>query len=265
MKITNRIDEKLTELKQKSRIGLMTHVVIGYPSLDATVQIVKAMAQNGADFIELQIPFSDPLADGVTIMRACEKSLENGTKVKDAFIVAKKLSSEVSLPLLFMAYFNTVFKYGIERFIMDSKQAGISGLIVPDMPIDEEANEHFFSACKKFNLYNIQVISPASTDKRLKKNAKIASGFVYCTARQGITGVKDELSPDLTSYLKKVRSFFSIPIAVGFGISKKEHVQSLSKHADIAVVGSAIIDIINTSKPFEIEQNVAKFLGNLMP
>src|SRR3989338_1642801 len=124
---------------------LMTHVVIGYPTLIDTVKIVKTMADCGVDMIELQIPFSDPLADGPTIMRACEKSLENGTKVNDAFVLMKKLSGKVKIPLLFMAYYNTVFKYGTEKFCLDAKNAGAYGLIVPDMPIDEENQEHFYS------------------------------------------------------------------------------------------------------------------------
>jgi tryptophan synthase alpha subunit len=131
---------------------LMTHVIIGYPSLKTTESIVKIMADNGADFIELQIPFSDPLADGPTIMRACEKSLENGTKVKDAFLLMKKLTKEAKIPILFMAYYNNVLKYGTEQFCRDAKVCGAYGLIVPDMPVDEESHEHFYEYCKKYNL-----------------------------------------------------------------------------------------------------------------
>ncbi len=243
---------------------LMTHVVIGYPSLEATVKIVKTMEKSGVDIIELQIPFSDPLADGPTIMRACEKSLENGTKVKDAFKIMRRLTSQVKIPLLFMAYFNTVFKYGVSKFCHDAKKAGVYGLIVPDMPVDEEGEEHFFAACKKNNLHNIQVISPASTDERLKKNAEVENGFVYFTSRQGTTGAKNELDPNLISNLKRVRKFFSVPIAVGFGISKKAHLEKLVPYVDITVVGSAIIDIINKSRPEKIEKNVKQFINQFV-
>lgn len=259
----NRLQEKLEEIKQQKKLGLMTHMVVGYPSLEKTISLVKAMEKAGADMVELQIPFSDPLADGPTIMRACEASLINGTKVKDAFVVAKKLSKEVSVPILFMAYYNTVFRYGTEKFCRDAKEAGISGLIVPDMAIEEESCEHFLQFCKKYEMNNIQVVSPSSTDARLRKNAKVANGFVYVTARQGVTGAKDELDINLTSFLKKVRKYFTIPIAVGFGISKKEHVVSLRDHADMAIVGSAIIDVINRSKETEIEKNVASFIKEL--
>lgn len=243
-------------------IKLMTHVVIGYPSLKDTVKIVKTMTRQGIDMIELQIPFSDPLADGPTIMWACEKSLANGTKVKDAFIVMKQLSNQVSIPLLFMSYYNIVFKYGVEKFCQDAENSGAYGLIVPDMPIDEENEEHFFAACKKYHLHNIQVISPASTDERLRKNAKVESGFVYFTAHQGITGVKNKLNPNLISNLRKIRKFFSVPIAVGFGISKKEHIDKLKDSADIFVVGSAIIDLIEDNKDGYLNK-IVNFIGKL--
>jgi tryptophan synthase alpha chain len=244
---------------------LMTHVVVGYPTLKDTVNIVKAMANAGVDIIELQIPFSDPLADGPTIMKACERALENGTKVKDAMTVMKSLSRQVSIPLFFMAYYNTIFRYGTDRFCFDAKTSGAAGLIVPDMALEEESTEHFIASCKKYSLHNIQVVSPASTDKRLAKNADVASGFVYATARQGITGAKNTLDPQLRSYIANVKKYFSVPVAVGFGISKKEHINALKGHADIAVLGSAIIDILNCSKPDEYQKNIHAFLTSLRP
>jgi len=259
----NSIDKKVLEIKKRNRIGLMTHVVVGYPSLEDTVTVVKAMADAGADFVELQIPFSDPLADGPTIMRACEESLAGGTKVKDAFTVMKKISAAVSIPLLFMAYYNTVFRYGVEKFCKDSKAAGASGLIVPDMPLDEEKYEHFYQFAKESGLYPITVISPASTTDRLIKNAQVAGGFVYCTARQGTTGAKTELDPTLRAYLNKVKNIFSTPIAVGFGISKKEHIHALQGNADIAIVGSAIIDVIKNNDKKSRLDAVKQFINNL--
>jgi tryptophan synthase alpha subunit len=259
----NKIDQKLVEIKKKKGIGLMTHVVVGYPSLHETISIVKTMAENGADFIELQIPFSDPLADGPTIMRACEESLANGTKVKDAFIIMKKLSDDVSVPLLFMSYYNIVFRYGVEKFCRDAKEAGASGLIVPDMPIDEEQYEHFYAFAKKFDLYVIHVIAPASTLERLKKNAALAKGFIYCTARQGVTDAKKELDPAISSYLQKVRKYFSIPVAVGFGISTKERVSSLKNKADIAIIGSALIDVVRETEKNKRTEAVRNFLKDL--
>lgn len=264
----NKIDEQLNKIKQQNRLGLMTHVVVGYPSLEETVELVKVMYTSGVDFVELQIPFSDPLADGPTIMKACEDSLKNGTKVKDAFEIASKLSSEIQIPLIFMAYFNNVFQYGIKKFCEDAQKAGISGLIIPDFPLEEEENEHLGEYTKKNGMHLIRVLSPASTDERLQKNSKIASGFIYFTARQGITGAKSELDPKLIQNLKNVKKFINLPLAVGFGISKKAHVDSLKGSAEmnkffaaqIAVVGSAILDIINKSEGKDYLGKVKDFL-----
>jgi|SRR6185369_104574 len=260
----NKLDTKLQEMKRRKTIGIMAHVVVGYPSIEETIATVKTMETSGVDIVELQIPFSDPLADGPTIMKACEKSLENGTRVKDAFVIMKQLSSEVSMPLLFMAYYNSIFNYGVKRFCRDAKTAGATGLIIPDMPLDEENEEHFYKYCKQYDLHTIQVLSPASNEQRLKKNATAANGFVYCTARQGTTGVKEQLDPNLGKYLQKMSKYFSVPIAVGFGISKKEHIKSIGSNADIAVIGSAVIDLMNTSKKEEIQKNVKRFFTELM-
>ncbi len=259
----NKIDKKLEEIASRKKIGLMTHVVVGYPSLDETITIVKTMAQNGVDFVELQIPFSDPLADGTTIMKACEESLANGTKVSDAFTAMRTLSKEVSIPLLFMSYYNTVFRYGVEKFCKDAKDAGASGLIVPDMPIDEEEQEGFYKFAKHYDLHTIQVVSPASTEERLKKNSHFANGFVYCTARQGTTGAKTKLDPMLVAYLKRVKRFISTPLAVGFGISKREHIEALQDVCDIAVIGSAIIEVVKKAEPTKRADAVKEFLDSL--
>ena len=258
-----KIENQLQKIKESKKIGLMTHVIVGYPTVSETKKIVKIMAETGVDFVELQIPFSDPLADGPTIMQACEKSLENGTKVKDAFTLMTELSQEVEIPLLFMAYYNTVFRYGVEKFCEEAAIAGASGLIVPDMPIDEEDQEHFYEYCKKYNLHVIHVVSPASTDNRLRKNADLATGFVYATARQGTTGVKGQLDDSVTEYLHKLQTYFSIPVAVGFGISSKTQIDMLTGHVDIAVLGSALINVINNSEQDEVEKNVKSFLEGL--
>src|SRR3989338_11360942 len=232
--------------KMNQKIKLMTHVVVGHPSIKVTEELILLMDKVEVDFIELQIPFSDPLADGPTIMKACEESLKKGTKVADAFSLASRLNKKVKTPLLFMAYFNIVYQYGIEKFCKDSQEAGIKGLIVPDFPLEEESTEHFNQCLEKYGLLNIKVLSPASTEERINMNAEVGTGFVYCTARQGISGTQKGFDPKVINYLKTVRKYFNIPIALGFGISKKEHVQQMEGLADIAVVGSAILDIINS-------------------
>lgn len=259
----NLLDKQLEKIKKRKRIGLMAHVVVGYPNLSDTVEIVKVMEKCGVDIVELQIPFSDPLADGPTIMRACEQSLAGGTRVKDSFDVMRKLSAQVSTPLLFMSYYNPVFKYGVEKFCKDAKSSGASGVIVPDMPIEEENAEHFFRECQKNQLYDIRVISPASTDERLRKNAEVASGFIYCTAIQGTTGARGDTDPKIGEYLKKVKGIFDVPVAVGFGISNREQIKLIEPFADIAVVGSAVIDIINSTPTNKMEESIGTFFREL--
>jgi tryptophan synthase alpha subunit len=241
----------------------MTHVVVGYPTLPATTELVRTMAACGVDFVELQIPFSDPLADGPTIQKACEASLARGTKVFDAFETARTLASQVDIPLLFMAYFNTVYKYGIEKFCTDANAAGISGLIVPDIPLEAAQHEGFLEACLKHNLHNIITLAPTSSKERLAKNAAIVSGFAYCMTRSGTTGARRVLDPDIASYLKNVRHSIKVPLAAGFGISTYEHLQTLKPHADIAVIGSALINTIARSDRHEITKNVQIFIKQL--
>jgi tryptophan synthase alpha subunit len=258
----NRINTALQALQQSDKIGLMTHVVVGYPSINETIQLVETMAACGVSFVELQIPFSDPL-DGPTIMRANEISLAQGARVKDSFAIMKKLSQTVSIPLLFMAYYNTIFRYGVEAFCRDARDAGASGLIVPDMPLDEEKEEHFFAYCKQYNLFAIHLVSPASTPDRLAKIASVAEGFVYCQARQGTTGARDTLDPEIVSSLQRVKQTISLPLSVGFGIAKREHIEQLQGHAQIAIIGSAIIDVVREAKEGEMMREVRMFLDGV--
>ena len=261
--VTNAIDKQLKKVKHKKRIGLMTHVVVGYPSLAVTRQLVHTMADNGVDFVELQLPFSDPLADGSTIQKACETSLARGTKAADAFTVAGQLSKEVAIPLLFMAYFNTIYKYGVERFCKEAKKAGITGLIVPDAPVEAAEHEGFLKACELNNLHYIITLAPTSTVERLKKNVKAASGFAYCMTRAGTTGARQTFDPNLADYFKTVRSYIKVPLAAGFGIRRREHLEALTSYADVAVIGSALIDVIATSDPLTMQQKVKEFLDDL--
>lgn len=263
MKTQNPIESKLAEIKANGRTGLMTHVVLGYPTAIESERLIKLMVRCGVDFVELQIPFSDPLADGPTIMRACESSLLQGFRVNDAFDIARRVSMNTKVPLIIMAYFNTVYKYGVENFCRDAKGAGISGLIVPDMSIEEENSEHFAKYCKAYGLCNIRVISPVSTHKRLLENSKVTSGFIYCAARQGVTGAQKKIDLEVSKFLGKLRNYFTIPIAVGFGVSNREHVLLLSKYCDVVVVGSALIDLIDGSESSEIHRNVEKFIKSL--
>ncbi|MDP3981448.1 MAG: tryptophan synthase subunit alpha [Chlamydiota bacterium] len=234
------------------KIKLMTHVVVGYPDIASTIELVKAMERAGSDYVELQIPFSDPIADGPTIMKACDTALKNGVTVDDCLKVMETLSAQVSIPLFFMGYYNTVFHFGVEKFCKAAKAAGAYGLIIPDMPPDEEQHEHFIKATRTQGLAQIRVVTPSSSNRRLKLNALVADEFVYCVSHYGVTGSAETGEVGLESYLKRVKKYFSIPIAVGFGISSRKDVQMVEKYADIVVVGSVVLEIINTYARFDV-------------
>ncbi|MFA6393841.1 MAG: tryptophan synthase subunit alpha [Patescibacteria group bacterium] len=260
----NKINSQLNKIKQQNRLGIMTHIVIGYPNLKESLSLAKLMAGLGVDFIELQLPFSDPMADGPTIMAANKAALDNGTRVRDCFKAMKELSEQVNIPLIFMGYFNTVHSYGAEKFCCDAQKAGASGLIFPDIPLDEEKEEGYIAAAKKNNLIPIRLLSPASTPERMKKNSKVADGFLYYVGRKGTTGVKAELDSKLNIHLKELKKYFKIPIAVGFGISKPEHIKSLKGKAAIAVIGSACLNAYDKAPKGEGLKAVENFLAPLI-
>lgn len=241
----------------------MTHIVAGYPAMRECERLANVMSKY-VDFIEIQIPFSDPVADGPTIMAANGEALKNGVSVEDCFRLMERLVNrkrEISAvpKFLFMSYYNILHHYGVEKFCKRARKCGCYGLISPDIPIDEEKNEGYLKACKKYGLMPIQVISPLTPEKRMKKIAKLARGFVYCVARYGTTGQSMHLNSGLSAYLGKVKKDIKLPLAVGFGISKKEHVKEVWKYADIAVIGSKIIDILKNGDIAVVE----KFLVDL--
>ena len=249
----DKITQTLNTLKAKDEIGLMTHVVIGYPNLQMTETIVEAMVEEGTDFIELQMPFSDPTADGPTITKANQIALDNGAKIQDCMEMMRRLNEKFNTPFLFMGYFNLIFNYGygkensygVAKFCRDARDAGASGLIVPDIPPDE-AQEGYLGACEVNQLHPIAVISPNISDARLHKIAEAASGFVYCTSRTGTTGRPEAIEFDwLNAFLTKAKQYIPVPLAVGFSLSKREHIERLRGYADVAVVGSYMIQLFD--------------------
>lgn len=242
----------------------MTHIVAGYPSLEESFEVAILMAESGVSYIEIQIPFSDPVADGPTIMGANMEALESGVTVESCFDLLEKLVREIgvrglSAKVLFMTYFNIVHKFGVREFCKRASELGCFGLIVPDMPVDEEGQENFIGSCREFGLVNILVVSPLTCEERLSKLAEFASGFVYCVSRYGTTGASDSLG-EIGKYLARVRRFFDLPLAVGFGISSKEQVETVHEHAEIAVIGSKVINVLRESGA----KGVRGFLGSLV-
>lgn len=258
------IEKQLQKIKQENHLGIMTHVVIGYPSLEESKKLIRLMERLGVDFVELQIPFSDPMADGPTIMKANKHALDNSTKIKDTFAVMKEMSKEVSIPLLFMGYFNTLLNYGTEKFCRDAAKAGCSGLIFPDIPLEEESEEHYIKYAKKYHLHHIRTLSPASTSERMQKNMNVASGFVYFVGRKGITGAQAKLDKILMVNLKKIKKQAKIAVAVGFGISRVEHIKALRGETEVVVIGSAVLDTYKKAESGMGLRAVEKFLKPLI-
>jgi tryptophan synthase alpha chain len=232
--------------RKKSGIKLMTHIVGGYPNLEKSFETALAMAESGADLLEIQIPFSDSLADGPTIMEANRIALENGSTPEKCFDLAERLNKRIDIPILFMTYANIPFQMGIEKFIRRSCAVGVSGLIIPDFTFDERV-DGYFELAERAGIYPIHVVSPDTKDGRLRDILKIARGFVYITLRVGITGEIRRIEADGIRFLDNVRKKTSVPTAAGFGLSSVSHIRELEGRADAAVVGSHLINLFQMS------------------
>ncbi|MEO8457546.1 MAG: tryptophan synthase subunit alpha [Chloroflexota bacterium] len=250
--MSSRIQEAFASAKKEERCAFVAFVTVGYPDVESTPGLVQALVDGGADIIELGIPFSDPLAEGPTIQAASQHALAQGVTVNTCFDVIRKLrTSGLTAPLIPMGYYNPTLAYGLDAFAKDLAEAGGDGMIAVDLPPEESGPLH--EAFTRHNLSLIYLLAPTSTDARIAAVAAQASGFVYCVSVTGVTGARDELSPDLTSFVARVRKQVSLPIAVGFGISQPKHFQAVARIADAAVIGSAIIDEIAKSGPSERE------------
>lgn len=236
------LEQYLKERQHKRDILLMTHIVLGHPHFDTSLRLVESMVQAGVDLIELQIPFSEPIADGPVILRANQEALSAGSTVERCFEVATEVARRFDIPFLFMSYYNVLFKRGVTSFVSRMQQVGLRGAIVPDLP-PEEGGE-YLAAMRDNALDPIFIYSPNTTDVRLKTIAQHASGFIYCVARKGVTGSHTAFSDDLSHYLARARAATSLPLAVGFGVKEKADVDFLRGKADIAVVGSETLRVL---------------------
>ena len=227
------------KLAQKPML-LMTHMVLGYPSFDDNWRMLETMKECGADLVELQFPFSEPVADGPVFVRANQKSLDQGTRVEQCFAFMKKASAAFDLPFLMMGYYNTVYAMGEDVFIQRLKSNGGCGYIVPDLPI--AVGSDFFARSQKADLAPVMILTPNSSAERLKKVASHSGGFVYCVARKGVTGKKTQLDNSLDAYLGMVRQSTRLPIALGFGLKSRADANALRGKADIAIIGTASLE-----------------------
>lgn len=238
------LEAYIREQRKKRDILLMTHIVVGYPNLDDSLRLVESMVKAGVDLMELQIPFSEPMADGPVIVKANQDALHGGTTVDKSLRFAEEVSKRFDIPFLFMTYTNLVYKRGIAEFAKVASKAGMRGLIIPDLPPEESSD--YGSALREHGLDPIFIFAPTSTPERLATVAKYCSGFVYCVARKGVTGAHTTFSDELLTYLARARQATTLPLAVGFGVKDKADVNVLRGHADIAVVGSQTIRVLDT-------------------
>ena len=230
-----------SKLNEKD-ILLMTHIVIGYPSLVESFRIIAEMVEAGVDLMELQIPFSEPTADGPVIVRANQRALEGGASVMDCLNLAKKAVKTFRIPFLIMSYYNILFKFGVKRFIRNLSNCGFRGAIIPDLPPEE--GQEYLDSMQVHNLAPILLFSPTTTSDRMKYITSFSGGFIYCVARKGVTGTNTNFSEGLATYLKNCRECTSLPLALGFGIQQKSDIDFLKGKVDIAVIGSQTIRIM---------------------
>lgn len=239
---TTRISRCFVELRERGELGLVAYITAGDPSLDATFQFVLALAEAGADVIELGVPFSDPVADGPTIQRASERALKSGTTLSGILDLVRRIRAASEVPLVLFSYFNPVLQMGIEKFADAAAAAGADGVLITDLTPEESAD--YRAVISSRGLDTIFLAAPTSTDERLAKIAACSSGFLYLISRTGVTGAKESLAEELPALLRRVRRVTNLPIAVGFGISLPGHVSMLGGLADAAVVGSALVSEI---------------------
>ncbi len=230
-----------TRLKEKE-ILLMTHIVVGYPSLEESFKLVEGMVEAGVDLMELQIPFSEPIADGPVILHANQKSLAAGTTVQKCIEFAGRVTEAFNIPFLFMTYYNILFKFGVDRFASAMSANNVRGAIVPDLPPEEGAE--YIDAMAKYGLSPIYIFSPTTPERRMKYLTTFGRGFVYCVARKGVTGLDTTFSEQLGAYLLRCRNSTDLPLALGFGVKDKADVDFLRGKADIAVIGTQTIRLM---------------------
>ncbi|MFQ5484071.1 MAG: tryptophan synthase subunit alpha [Desulfobacterales bacterium] len=232
--IQNRLNEK--------DILLMTHIVLGYPSFKDSVELIQEMVAGGVDLMELQIPFSEPTADGPVIVKANQRALERGARIKDCLNVAKQAAGTFDIPFLIMTYYNIPFIYGLKRFLAAISDYGIRGAIIPDLPPEE--GRDYLDKMNTYDLAPILIFSPTTSFDRMHYIATFAKGFIYCVSRKGVTGQNTDFSEKLRAYLVKCRKATSLPLAVGFGVKSKSDVDFLKCKADIAVIGSETLRMV---------------------
>ncbi len=237
----NRIDERLGEMKKRGEKALITFLTAGDPNLEFTKKAIKIMEDEGVDLIEIGVPFSDPSADGPTIQAADMRALEQGTDIFKVFDMVSEIRADISIPLVFLLYYNVIVQYGADAFFKRCAEAGIDGLVIPDLPFEESGEIKEFT--EKYGVYQINLVSPTSRD-RIEKIAKGSKGFLYCVSSLGVTGEKSSFNTNFEEFFAVINKYSAVPACVGFGISNGKQVRELAAYCDGAIVGSAVVKAI---------------------
>jgi len=257
----NRIDQKFALLKSQGRKGFVAYICAGDPSLAATKSLAIAFDKMGVDILELGLPFSDPLADGIVNQLAAQRALEAGATVRGVLEMIREIRKESQIPIVLYAYVNPMYKYGLAKFHEDAAEAGVDGLLILDLPPEEDRDEFTNTT----GLKRIRLIAPTTPPARMREITVNAGGFIYYVMREGVTGERATLAESLASQVGLIRDTTSLPIAVGFGISTPEHVKEAAKSADAVVVGSAIVKrIAEYGKEPDVVGRVAGFIQPLI-
>ena len=258
----NKITESINKASNEGRTALIPFITIGYPTIYSTIEIVKKLDQNGADVIELGIPFSDPLAEGTTIQKSSQISLENGTNISTCLKIVKKIkSSGVTKPIVCMGYYNPILSMGINRFCEEASLSGVDGIIIADLPGSESGP--LLRVANEYGISLIPLLALTSEQKSIELACNFASGFIYCISVLGVTGSRTSINHKVKELVSNVKKFTNTPVAVGFGISKPQHIKEVGEFADAAVFGAALIDHIQSNKNISPEDNAGEFIMNL--
>lgn len=238
----SRIADTFARIRRDRRSGLVTYVTAGDPDLPRSGEILKALDRAGADVLEVGVPFSDPLADGPVIQRATERALAAGTTLRGVLGLIAGVRSQIAAPIVIFSYANPILRLGPERFASDAAAAGVDGVLVLDLPIEEAGS--FRTTLSAVRLDTIFLLSPTTTDQRIRKAAELGSGFLYGISRLGVTGARDQVASGAEALVRRIRTHTTLPVALGFGISRPEHVAEVTNFADAAVVGSALVSVV---------------------
>ncbi|MFC1562488.1 tryptophan synthase subunit alpha [candidate division KSB1 bacterium] len=258
----NRITELFKNAKQNNKKVFIPFITAGFPKLESTVEIISALEKGGADLIEIGIPFSDPIADGPVIQSSSVTALKNGVTLKWIFKTVQQIRKNVKIPLIFFTYLNPVMKYGVEKFFKNANKIGIDGILIPDLPPEESDEVKKFA--KKNNINTIFLVTPTTSNKRMRLIEKISDDFVYCVSVTGITGTREKLFLKTKPYLMKVKSVLKKPFVVGFGVSTAEDVKKISGFSDGVVVGSAVVKFTEKYKNNnDLAKRVEKYIREL--